>query len=129
MPRVNAKTLRTVLDKNVSKSAHLMTDEHSAYTKLGREYASHGVTVHSAGEYVRNDVHSNTVESSFSLLKRGLVGTFHHVGEQHLQRYVNEFDFRWNNRVALGVDDVARAETLLGQVGGKRLTYRTSDPR
>lgn len=125
---VNAKTLREVLDANVSKSARLMTDEHAAYTKLGREYAEHGVTAHSRGEYVRGDVHSNTVESSFSLLKRGLVGTFHHVGEQHLQRYVTEFDFRWNNRVAMGVDDVARSETLLSQIGGKRLMYRDSSP-
>jgi len=121
---VNAKTLRVVLEKHVSKAANLMTDEHSGYTKLGREFASHGVTTHSKGEYARGDVHSNTVESSFSLLKRGLIGTFHHVGEQHLQRYATEFDFRWNNRVALGVDDVARAETLLSKVGGRRLTYR-----
>lgn len=84
---VNAKTLKVVLDANVCKTANLMTDEHSAYTLLGREYASHGVTTHHAGEYTRgenNEIHSNTVESSFSLLKRGLIGTFHHVGEQHL---------------------------------------------
>jgi transposase-like protein len=119
---VNAKTLRVVIDANVSKSAHLMTDEHYAYTKLGREFASHGVTKHVAGEYARGEVHSNTVESSFSLLKRGLIGTFHHVGEQHLQRYVTEFDFRWNNRK---ITDTERAEVLLQQVHGKRLTYAT----
>jgi transposase-like protein len=118
---VNAKTLRVVLDANVCKSANLMTDEHSGYTLIGREFASHGVTSHGAGEYARGDVHSNTVESAFSLLKRGLIGTFHHVGEQHLQRYVTEFDFRWNNRKTT---DTERSDTLLSQVGGKRLQYR-----
>jgi transposase-like protein len=120
---VNAKTLRVVLEENVSKSARLMTDEASAYTKIGREFASHGVTVHSTGEYARGDVHSNTVESSFSLLKRGLVGTFHHVGEQHLQRYTTEFDFRWNHRVKAGFNDTQRATELLRGAGGKRLKY------
>ncbi|MDE2466471.1 MAG: IS1595 family transposase, partial [Alphaproteobacteria bacterium] len=118
---VTGKTLREVLHKNVCKSAHLMTDEHAGYTKAGREYASHGVTRHSAGQYVDGINHSNTVESSFSLLKRGLVGTFHHVGEQHLQRYCTEFDFRWNHRK---VCDADRASFLLGQVGGKRLQYK-----
>lgn len=117
---VNAKTLTAVLDKNVCKSAHLMTDEHAGYTKAGKEYASHGVTAHTRGEYARGDVHSNTVESSFSLLKRGLIGTFHHVGEQHLQRYVTEFDFRWNHRKAT---DRERASILLQSIAGKRLTY------
>ncbi|MCE5233167.1 MAG: IS1595 family transposase [Mizugakiibacter sp.] len=120
VPAVTGKTLRDVLNKHVCKSAHLMTDEHSGYTKAGREYASHGVTRHSAGQYVDGINHSNTVESSFSLLKRGLVGTFHHVGEQHLQRYVAEFDYRWNNRK---VSDRERSDALLEQVHGKRLTY------
>lgn len=118
---VNAKTLRVVLDKNVSKNANLMTDEHSAYTKLGREFASHGVTRHSAKEYAVGETHSNTVESSFSLLKRGLIGTFHHVGEQHLQRYLTEFDFRWNHRK---LTDRERSDSLLGQLSGKRLMYQ-----
>ena len=102
-----------------------MTDEHAGYTKVGREYALHGVTRHSAGQYVDGINHSNTVESSFSLLKRGLVGTFHHVDEQHLQRYVTEFDFRWNHRK---VCDSERARWLLSQAGGKRLMYRDSSP-
>jgi transposase-like protein len=120
---VNAKTLTAVLDANVCKTANLMTDEHAGYTKAGRKFASHGVTRHSAGEYAVGNVHSNTVESSFSLLKRGLIGTFHHVGEQHLQRYVTEFDFRWNNRK---ICDSERAQSLLRQVGGRRLTYQVS---
>jgi transposase-like protein len=117
---VNAKSLRVVLDANVSKSANLMTDEHSGYTLIGREYASHGVTSHGRGEYARGNVHSNTVESSFSLLKRGLIGTFHHVGEQHLQRYCDEFDFRWNHRK---VSDRERSDKVLQSIAGKRLTY------
>jgi transposase-like protein len=119
---VTGKTLRAILDANVCKSAHLMTDEHSAYKKIGREFASHGVTRHSRGEYAIGNTHSNTVESSFSLLKRGLVGTFHHVGEQHLHRYVTEFDYRWNHRKTT---DKERADVLLQQLTGKRLTYTT----
>ena len=124
---VNAKTLRTVVEGHACKSAHLMTDEHRAYRKLGKEFASHGTTKHGKGEYVRgdnNEIHSNTVESSFSLLKRGLIGTFHHVGEQHLQRYCTEFDFRWNNRKTT---DKERSDLLLSKVGGKRLQYRRID--
>ncbi|MDI1253982.1 IS1595 family transposase [Thermomonas sp.] len=121
---VNAKTLTAVLDSNVCKSAHLMTDEHAGYTKAGLEFASHGVTRHSTGQYVDGNNHSNTVESSFSLLKRGLIGTFHHVGEQHLQRYVTEFDFRWNYRKTT---DKERADVLLSNVTGKRLQYRRLD--
>lgn len=120
VPNVNAKTLRSVLEANVSKSAHLMTDEHAGYTKVGREFASHGVTRHSRGEYAIGATHSNTAEASFSLLKRGLIGTFHHVGEQHLQRYVTEFDFRWNHRKTT---DRERSDTLLQSIAGKRLTY------
>jgi len=122
---VNGKTLKELLDQNVCKSAHLMTDEHAGYTKVGKEYASHGVTRHSKGQYVDGVNHSNTVESSFSLLKRGLVGTFHHVGEQHLQRYITEFDFRWNNRK---ICDRDRVEVLLHGVAGKRLKYQTAAP-
>jgi len=121
VPAVTGKTLRAVLNQHVCKSAHLMTDEHAGYTKAGREYASHGVTRHSAGQYVDGINHSNTVESSFSLLKRGLIGTFHHVGEQHLQRYCTEFDFRWNNRK---IPDAERTRSALSAIGGKRLQYR-----
>ncbi len=100
-----------------------MTDEAGQYHHMHKDFAEHDVVVHSAGEYSRGDIHTNTVESSFALLKRGLIGTFHHVGEQHLQRYATEFDFRWNWRK---VDDVERSATLLGQIGGKRLMYRDS---
>ncbi|MFT4046417.1 MAG: IS1595 family transposase [Solimonas sp.] len=120
---VDAKTLRSILKAQIDEKARLMTDEASAYIKVGREFAQHGIVNHGAKEYSRGDVTTNTVESSFALLKRGLYGTFHHVGEQHLQRYANEFDYRWNLRK---VSDAERTGALLGQIGGKRLMYRDS---
>jgi hypothetical protein len=82
---------------------------------------------HCANEYARGNVHTNTIEGFFSLLKRGLIGTYHHVGEQHLQRYVREFDFRYNYREKLGFDDKARSDAALKGIRGKRLTYRRTD--
>lgn len=123
VPNVTAETLRPILKSQVAANARLMTDEASAYTKIGREFAEHGVVNHVSGEYSRGDVTTNMVESSFALLKRGLYGTFHHVGEKHLQRYATEFDFRWNRRK---VTDEERSAELLGQIGGKRLMYRDS---
>jgi hypothetical protein len=79
---------------------------------------------HGAGEYVRGDAHSNTVESYFAVLKRGIIGVYHHVSEAHLKRYLAEFDFRYNERSALGVNDAMRAETALKGIVGKRLMYR-----
>jgi transposase-like protein len=121
VPNVQAVTLKDILKKNVHQNTRLMTDEAFMYTKVGREFRSHGVVNHKSGEYSRGDAHTNTIEGYFSLLKRGLVGTFHHVGEQHLHRYVNEFDFRYNNRK---VSDAERTVEALKQIGGKRLTYR-----
>jgi transposase-like protein len=121
VPNVTAKTLRTVLKRQVAQEAHLMTDEAKQYTKTGREFASHEVVCHSAKEYVRGDAHTNTIEGFFSILKRGFIGVYHHVGEQHLQRYVHEFDFRYNNRK---VSDSERSENALKGISGKRLTYR-----
>src|SRR5690606_33398646 len=85
------------------------------------------VVNHSMDEYVRGDAHTNTIESVFSLLKRGITGTFHHVSQQHLHRYLAEFDFRYNNRSALGVEDQPRAERASRGIVGKRLTYRSAD--
>lgn len=110
VPRVNAATLRPILKAQMSEKARLMTDKARVYTKVGREFAQHGVVVHSAKEYSRGDVATNSVESSFALLKRGLIGTFHHVDEQHLQRHVTKFDFRWDQRK---VTDAERADALL----------------
>jgi transposase-like protein len=117
---VTAKTLKPILLSQVAKDAHLMTDEASMYTKVGKEFASHNVVTHSAGEYVRGIAHTNTIEGFFSRLKRGLIGTYHHVGSQHLGRYVTEFDFRYNTRK---ITDAERAATVIGGIGGKRLMY------
>jgi transposase-like protein len=124
---VSPKTLRPILNAQIEAKAHLMTDEFRAYKKIGKDFAQHSAVNHSAKEYSRGIVTTNTVESSFALLKRGLIGTFHHVGEQHLQRYATEFDFRWNTRTKLGFSDSDRAALTLKNIGGKRLTYqRTS---
>jgi len=127
LANVTAETVRPLLKKHVAAKAVLMTDEASIYTKIGREFAGHGVVNHGKGEYSRDDVTTNTVESSFAILKRGLYGTFHHVSEAHLQRYANEFDFRWNHRAKLGYDDAQRTDAVLKGIGGKRLTYRRID--
>lgn len=119
--RVNGKTLKSVLLGNIAPEARLMTDDAHIYRRIAKKFASHDAVNHSAGEYSRGEIHSNTVEGYFSLLKRGLIGTFHHVGEQHLQRYVDEFDFRYNMRKA---SDVERADKALSQIGGKRLMYK-----
>ena len=124
---VTAKTVTPILREQVAKKARLMTDETSVYNQVGKEFSSHEKVNHSAGEYSRNDVTTNTVESSFAILKRGLYGTFHSVSEQHLQRYATEFDFKWNHRERLGFTDADRADAALKGISGKRLTYRRID--
>jgi len=124
VPRVNGKTLKPILEAHIAKDSHLMTDEHKVYNTPGKQFSAHSVVNHSLGEYSRGNVTTNHVEGYFSILKRGLIGTFHHVGEQHLQRYVNEFDFRYNHRSSLGVSDSERAVAALKGISGKRLTYR-----
>lgn len=121
---VNATTLKEVMGKHVAKEAKLMTDEHHVYKSIGPGYASHETVKHSMKEYARGHVTTNTIEGYFSIFKRGLVGTFHHVGEQHLQRYCNEFDFRYNTRTALGFNDAQRTNLVLKGISGKRLTYQ-----
>lgn len=121
---VTAATVRPILKAQIAENARLMTDEAAVYTKVGREFAQHGVVRHAAGEYARGDVTTNTVESSFAILKRGLYGTFHHVSEKHLQRYAHEFDFRWNHRSKQGFSDSERSDVILRSIAGKRLMYR-----
>jgi transposase-like protein len=123
---VNAKTLRPLIYTNVVRSAHLMTDESPVYTGLGREFNGHSVVNHSAQEYVTTGgfKHSNTAENFFSIFKRGVIGTYHHLSEAHLGRYTAEFDFRYNTRK---VTDAERAELSLKGIYGKRLTYRRTD--
>jgi len=126
IPNVTASTLRNIVGRHAHRDSRFMSDEAPAYTLFGWNFASHGTVVHSAKEYVRGDVHTNTVEGYFSILKRGIYGVYQHVSEAHLQRYLNEFDFRYTNRIARGVDDSARAELALQGVKNKRLTYRTT---
>lgn len=126
---LTTKTLYPLLRENVHPHARLMTDEASQYQALGKMFARHAWTNHRDGEYVsRTDrtVHSNTVEGFFSIFKRGMKGVYQHCAHNHLQRYVTEFDFRYNNRKANGIEDEQRAEILLRGVIGKRLTYRTA---
>jgi transposase-like protein len=122
-----------IVRENIARESHLMTDEARRYERLGREFAKHDRVDHSREEYAYVDretgvtVSTNTVEGYYSIFKRGMVGIYQHCGEQHLHRYLAEFDFRYSNRVKLGVDDVERTERALKGVVGKRLTYRTSD--
>ena len=102
---VSGRTLGPIIRKNVSRKSALMTDEAGQYRPIGREFVSHGAVNHGIEEYVRGDVHSNTVEGYFSILKRGVIGIYHHISEAHLSRYLAEFDFRYSNRIALGVND------------------------
>lgn len=125
IPRVNGETLRPILEAHADKKSAFMTDTAGGYLHIGREFARHEMVDHGKDEYVRGDVHSNTVEGYFSILKRGLTGVYHSVSEAHLHRYLAEFDFRHSNRAKLGIDDVSRADIALLGVKGKRLTYRT----
>ncbi|MBN9022433.1 MAG: IS1595 family transposase [Rhizobiales bacterium] len=122
------ENVRDVLVRNVRRDSELHTDESKLYTETGKEFAGHHTVKHSAEEYVRYEgertVHSNTVENVFSVFKRGMIGTYQHCGEQHLHRYLSEFEFRYNRRTALGWNDAMRADAALKAIGGKRLTYR-----
>jgi hypothetical protein len=103
-----------------------MTDEANQYKNLSKDFPLHDSVNHKAEEYARGDVTTNTVEGYLSAFKRGTKGTYQHYKEKHLHRYLNEFDFRFSNRMALGVSDVARAERALKGILGRRLTYRTT---
>jgi transposase-like protein len=121
---VNAKTIRPLIMTSVHRTSHLMTDKAGFYIAPGKEFASHTAVDHARGEYGRGKAHSNTAENFFSILKRGIIGTFHHVSEAHLKRYLAEFDFRYSNRSGLGINDAMRTDEALRGIGGKRLTYR-----
>ncbi len=123
---VTAKQLRGLIVTNVNRASHLMTDEAPVYTALGREFNGHSVVNHSAKEYVTTGgfKHSNTAENFFSIFKRGVIGTYHHMSEAHLGRYCSEFDFRYNTRT---MTDGERAALALKGGEGKRLTYRRTD--
>ncbi len=126
VPSATRETVRAVLHGNIEQDTHLMTDDAKYYRKVGREFQRHTALNHTRREYVRGEAHTNTIENVFSIFKRGMTGIYQHCGEQHLKRYLAEFDFRYNHRAALGVDDTTRAEKALGGIVGKRLMYRDS---
>jgi len=129
---VRTSTIMPLVMENVAREATIMTDEHWAYSNVKYYFAGHSRTAHKRGQYVdpaNPTIHSNTVEGYFSIFKRGMKGVYQHCGEQHLHRYLAEFDFRYNNRSALGIEDTERADNLLMGVIGKRLTYQTASAR
>jgi hypothetical protein len=124
MAHVTAKNIGAFMAKNADLKSRLNTDESRLYPSLGKDFASHETVNHGAKEYARGDVNINTAEGMFGVFKRGMVGVYQHCGEQHFQRYLDEFTFRFNNRTKLGVEDGQRAARLAHGMGGKRLTYR-----
>jgi transposase-like protein len=127
VPKVTAKNLAPILEAQLDGASVVYTDEGATSKSLGRLYEKHDSVNHSIGEYVRGEVHTNTIEGYFSILKRGIIGTFHHVSQQHLKRYLAEFDFRYNERMALGVNDADRMSKSIAGIVGKRLTYRRTN--
>lgn len=123
---VTGKTLKQVIRENVSPEAHLMTDDHPAYGGLKKHFR-HSIIRHSWKVYARKEgdvlISTNTIEGYFSILKRGINGVYHHVGKQHLHRYLSEFDFRYNSR---HIEDGERSLLAIQKVTGKRLKYRDS---
>jgi transposase-like protein len=116
-----------IVRHNVAHEAILMTDEANLYRGLSKMHAGHKVVTHGKGEYVNKDdatTHTNTIEGFFSIFKRGMIGVYQHCGKQHLNRYLAEFDFRYSNRAANGIDDAARADLALKGITGRRLFYR-----
>jgi transposase-like protein len=126
--QADGKEVAKIVGNNIEREARLMTDESRLYIGPGKWFASHETVTHSHGEYVRYTkervIHTNTVEGYFSIFKRGMKGIYQHCSEKHLHRYLAEFDFRYNNRSALGVEDVERSRNALKGIVGKRLTYR-----
>jgi transposase-like protein len=121
---VNTATVKDVLFRHADRKSELMTDQAPVYVRAGWQYAAHYSVNHSQEEWVRDYAHTNTIEGYFSIFKRGMRGVYQHCGEQHLHRYLAEFDFRYSNRAALGIDDVARMQKAVKGIEGKRLTYR-----
>ena len=132
LDNVTANNVTNVLGANVAQDTRLLTDASNVYRRMGSALAAHESVNHSVGEYVREadpTVHTNTVEGTFSIFKRGMRGVYQHCARKHLHRYLAEFDFRYSNRVAVGIDDSARADNALAGVRGKRLTYETVSRR
>lgn len=122
-------TVREVVSKHVDTKSVLATDEANHYRRIGKEFADHLSVNHGEKEYVRGIASTNTIEGFFSIFKRGMKGIYQQCGEQHLQRYLTEFDFRYSNRARLGVDDIERTARIVRGIVGKRLTYRAAGGR
>lgn len=120
------QTVGKIVRDNLDSRTRLITDESRLYPEAGKEFKSHEKVHHAVGEYVRGDVYTNTLESYYSVFKRGMRGVYQHCGEKHLHRYVAEFDFRYNYRDATGANDMERTEAALSGIVGKRLLYRDS---
>lgn len=123
VPNVTAKALKPIIAKNVAKASVLMTDEATVYSGIGKGFAAHHTVIHSANEYARlgSYIHINTAESFFSIVKRGIIGLYHHVSEAHLHRYMVEFDYKYNTRK---MKDFDRLTASIPGIVGKRLMYR-----
>ncbi len=124
VPTADAENVAKIVNDNVLRETRFHTDESRLYTRVGREFAAPKTVNHSAKEYARGDVTTNSVEGYSSILKRGMKGAYQHCAEKHLHRYLAEFDFRYNHRVALGYNDGERAELAVKAIVGKRLMYR-----
>jgi transposase-like protein len=125
----SAADLLPIIKAHVNSGTHVMTDEAGQYAHVGKHFAGHDYTTHSAGEYVRGDVHTNTTEGFYSVFKRGMKGIYQHCAEKHLHRYVAEFDFRYNNRTRLGINDTERTQRTIRGAQGRRLMYQEPGSR
>ncbi|MFC4671516.1 IS1595 family transposase [Seohaeicola nanhaiensis] len=123
---LSRRDIGPIIKANVATEARMSTDEASYYRQLDKHFAEHMTVNHGAEEYVRGEAHTNTLEGYFSIFKRGMKGVYQHCSKKHLHRYAAEFEFRYNNRVANGVDDTERAAVALSQIVGKRVLYRDS---
>jgi transposase-like protein len=121
---IHGNTIRAALVTNVDRASTLMTDEAHHYKAVGREFTGHGHMLHAGRQYAQGVIHSNSAENFFSILKRGVIGTYHHWSAVHIHRYLAEFDFRYSTK---DISDQARADMNLVSIGGKRLTYRRPD--
>jgi hypothetical protein len=124
VPVADKKSVHKIVTENVARETRLHTDESKLYGDAAKHFTAHETVKHTAGEYVRDDVHTNSAEGYFSIFKRGMRGIYQHCAEKHLHRYLAEYDFRYNNRIALGVNDGERAARAIASASGKRLTYR-----
>ncbi len=132
LDNVTTNAVTAAVVANIDPDTRLLTDSANVYRRIGAQMTGHEAVNHSVGEYVREadvTVHTNTVEGTFSIFKRGMRGIYQHCSRKHLHRYLAEFDFRFSNRIAVGVDDKARADNALAGIVGKRLTYETVSRR